>query len=82
MTEAKTHITVQDFAKAMQQLDLSGVPEERRQYAIAEHVHKVLTESISDPAAKIAALAEIHDYRKRLEQAEKRNNARRAGLIV
>lgn len=45
----KADLTLREFAQAMQSLDLSGVPQEKRQAAVAEHFMDLMSRHITDP---------------------------------
>jgi uncharacterized membrane-anchored protein YjiN (DUF445 family) len=45
----ETSISGLELGKAMAQLDLTSVPEHRRQEAILDHFFKVMTASVTDP---------------------------------
>lgn len=56
--EVKSTITLQEFAQAMQALDLSSVPPERHKQAVAAHFFRVMTSTMADKAEAMAAARE------------------------
>lgn len=55
MAEVKSSITLEQFAKAMRQLDLTHVAPHNRQRAVAEHFFKIMLETVTDPAERAKA---------------------------
>jgi len=49
----KSSITPEQFGKAMSELDLSDVPEHRKQEAVMDHVAKIMAGTIHDRAVAI-----------------------------
>lgn len=45
-------LSLQEFGKAMAQLDLSGIPKDKRPAAIADHLGRIMAETVTDPVAK------------------------------
>ncbi len=41
-------ITLADFGKAMSQIDLSAVPEDRRRAAVFDHMMRIMSDTITD----------------------------------
>lgn len=58
-------ISLQDFGKAMAQLDLSSVPSEKRQAAIMDHFATIMKHTVTDPNAvqEIAGAQFMHRAR-------------------
>jgi len=43
-----SNISLQDFAKAMRQLDLGPIPKEKRYAAVIEHLMRIMENEIND----------------------------------
>jgi len=53
----KSSITPQQFGKAMAELDLSAVPEHRKQQAVMDHLAKIMAGTIHDRSVAIEIAA-------------------------
>ncbi len=62
----KSSITTEQFGKAMAELDLTNVPDHRRQAAVMDHVAKIMAGTIHDREVAIELTAA------RLMRAKKR----------
>jgi hypothetical protein len=76
MSEMPSKLTLQEFAKAMSQLDLSSVPEEKRQSAVVDHFWKIMCEAVATPENR----AEI--LRERLRRRYAARTRTKSGLIL
>lgn len=47
-----SNITVLQLGRAMAQLDLAGVPPERRASAILDHLGRIMSETVTDPGTR------------------------------
>jgi len=41
-------ITPEQLGRAMKQLDLSSVPPDKRKWAVAEHLHRIMQDTLED----------------------------------
>jgi predicted DCC family thiol-disulfide oxidoreductase YuxK len=42
------HITPEQFAKAISQLDLASIPPDKRRLALTEHIGRIMSETVAD----------------------------------
>ena len=52
-----SNLTLDEFAKAMKQLDLSSVPPSKRKQAVFDHFMSIMADSVTDPSTKYEILA-------------------------
>lgn len=66
-TALPSTLTPHEFGKAMAQLDLSGVPPEKRASAIMDHLARIMGQSLQNPAdAALMREARLLHIRKRI----------------
>lgn len=63
--ELKSKISLQNFGKAMSQLDLSSVPKEKKLSAIMDHMMRIQADTVTDryEASKIRIAQRMHHHR-------------------
>ena len=63
----RTSLTLNQFGQAMAQLDLEGVPPEKRVSAIMNHLARIMSATVHDrdAALEIEASRQLHEHKRR-----------------